>query len=572
MLNQKPTKTITEAYTTTDADNGYRIICNSATPFTVTLHTATGRNNFDMEIVNIGAGAVTCGGLSIAQNSHAHVGNNGGTAWVVAIGGGAESDPVFVASDAYGITSTDTTNWDTAYSHSQAAHAPSDAQKNSDITKAEIEAKLTGTISTHAHSGSAGDATSLNSIAVPEPVAGDDGKYLMYDHDTTTYVLDTGPGNPDLSGLATKTERENGDLVNSLQIAKGLFSVQAQMAAGNNNLINMAINAFNDNSGVDATASTYEQYDETNKLWQDFTPRTAKTVTANGGAKVSTAEYKVGSSSAYFNGTSDSLSFADLGLDTDSFTIEMWFKTNSSVQYAQLIGNETSSAGFTLLINNNSSTGGQIALYRAGGLVLSSSSGDWSDDNWHHVALTRNGTAVTLWIDGSSYGTATNSASFSGTTMYIGRNNQHSPRNMVGYIDELRVSKGVARYTSSFTPSTSAFTPDTYTVLLLHCEGADASTTFTDDVGTAGNITLITDALTCSSAPSKGYLTADEELGSGGSFAYHLSRDDGTTWTSATKDTLADISAQPSGTSLRLKAVSSGANTNKLKAIAWGWQ
>lgn len=41
--------------------------------------------------------------------------------------------------------------YDSAYTHSQSAHAPSDAQKNSDITKAEIEAKLTGEISTHSH-------------------------------------------------------------------------------------------------------------------------------------------------------------------------------------------------------------------------------------------------------------------------------------------------------------------------------------------------------------------------------------------------------------------------------------
>ena len=39
----------------------------------------------------------------------------------------------------------------TAYTHSQSAHAPSNAQKNSDITKSEIEAKLTGTITTHNH-------------------------------------------------------------------------------------------------------------------------------------------------------------------------------------------------------------------------------------------------------------------------------------------------------------------------------------------------------------------------------------------------------------------------------------
>lgn len=38
-----------------------------------------------------------------------------------------------------------------AYDHSQIAHAPSNAQKNSDITKAEIEAKLTGVIASHSH-------------------------------------------------------------------------------------------------------------------------------------------------------------------------------------------------------------------------------------------------------------------------------------------------------------------------------------------------------------------------------------------------------------------------------------
>ncbi|MDY4127646.1 BppU family phage baseplate upper protein [Peptostreptococcus porci] len=44
--------------------------------------------------------------------------------------------------------------YDSAYTHSQSAHAPSDAQKNSDITKAEIEAKLTGEISSHSHANS----------------------------------------------------------------------------------------------------------------------------------------------------------------------------------------------------------------------------------------------------------------------------------------------------------------------------------------------------------------------------------------------------------------------------------
>lgn len=58
------------------------------------------------------------------------------------------------ASLALGTTSSTAFRGDygqTAYTHSQSAHAPADAQKNSDITKAEIEAKLTGTITTHSH-------------------------------------------------------------------------------------------------------------------------------------------------------------------------------------------------------------------------------------------------------------------------------------------------------------------------------------------------------------------------------------------------------------------------------------
>lgn len=50
-----------------------------------------------------------------------------------------------------GITDSKITKWDTAYNHSTSTHAPSTAQKNSDITKAEIEAKLTGEVSSHTH-------------------------------------------------------------------------------------------------------------------------------------------------------------------------------------------------------------------------------------------------------------------------------------------------------------------------------------------------------------------------------------------------------------------------------------
>ena len=66
-----------------------------------------------------------------------------------------------------GVTSTTAFRGDygnTAYQHSQAAHAPSNAQKNSDITKAEIEAKLTGTITSHNHNNSYHTKTEVNNM------------------------------------------------------------------------------------------------------------------------------------------------------------------------------------------------------------------------------------------------------------------------------------------------------------------------------------------------------------------------------------------------------------------------
>ena len=80
------------------------------------------------------------------------------------------------------LTASLKSNYDTAYTHSKTTHAPSNAQKNSDITKAEIEAKLTGTISSHSHDG-IGDYVQNN--WGPENVGmvlmvGSDGRVALY--------------------------------------------------------------------------------------------------------------------------------------------------------------------------------------------------------------------------------------------------------------------------------------------------------------------------------------------------------------------------------------------------------
>lgn len=187
--------------------------------------------------------------------------------------------------------------------------------------------------------------------------------------------------------------------------------------------------------------------------------QTPKTITRNGNAQISTAHSQFGGASAFFNGVSDSLSFADILLGTGSFTIEMFFKTGSATQYAQIIGNETSAAssGFTLLINHDTATDGRLFVYRGGSPVLSTSGDDWSDDQWHHLAFVRNASAVALYVDGVSRATGTDTNSYNGAAYHIARNNAFSPRNMIGYIDEVRITKGVARYTAGFTPPTAPF-------------------------------------------------------------------------------------------------------------------
>lgn len=80
-----------------------------------------------------------------------------------------------------------------AYDHSQVAHAPSTAQKNSDITKAEIEAKLTGTITTHTHdyvptNSFKGSTFTANVIPLDNPL----GSFRVATaSNATTYTLST---------------------------------------------------------------------------------------------------------------------------------------------------------------------------------------------------------------------------------------------------------------------------------------------------------------------------------------------------------------------------------------------
>jgi hypothetical protein len=222
------------------------------------------------------------------------------------------------------------------------------------------------------------------------------------------------------------------------------------------------------------------------------------TITTQTGATVSTTQSRFGGASLAVN-VASVVTTARLTLPASTnfqfglgeFTYECWI-------YPTALNGTAGSAGYVLDFRLSSSlqpgiTLSGLASGSTGNIIVTgmnttitntliTSSVTVNTNNWHHIALTRSGSTVTLWINGTSRGTATNTESLNATgiTPTIGRGATSTAQNFRGYIDEVRVSQ-IARYTATFTPPTSAFVNDADTVFLMHADGANGSTTFTDD-------------------------------------------------------------------------------------------
>ena len=175
-----------------------------------------------------------------------------------------------------------------------------------------------------------------------------------------------------------------------------------------------------------------------------------------GNAQIDTSVKKYGTGSMEFDGTGDWLlmpSNPNLSMGTGDFTIEMWVYRNNNGCDLIFIGGAATGA-LELYINGSNQL--RISTYSgASESIIATSSGSISSATWTHVAVTRSGTSLRLFINGTIDGTATNSTNFSlGGTAYVG-----GTAALNGYIDDLRITKGVARYTAAFTPPTAAF-PD----------------------------------------------------------------------------------------------------------------
>jgi hypothetical protein len=184
-----------------------------------------------------------------------------------------------------------------------------------------------------------------------------------------------------------------------------------------------------------------------------------KAVTAFGNAQISTAQSKpgFGGASIAFDGNGDFLSAnaADLALQSLNFTTELWVYVNAySVTYSTFVDFRTDSNENTDSFGWAISSAGVLGFFS--GLFIIQQ-GVVTAGQWVHLALVRNGTSFTQYINGQAAGTGTSSNSFTRSALAIGCTPGTFFLN--GYIDDLRITKGVARYTANFTPPTAPF-PD----------------------------------------------------------------------------------------------------------------
>ncbi len=177
-----------------------------------------------------------------------------------------------------------------------------------------------------------------------------------------------------------------------------------------------------------------------------------------GNAQISTTQSKFGGGSMYFDGTGDYLtvpSSPNLAFGSGDYTIEFWIYFSSIASNNTVFDGRTAAAS-TAQVPCIIYYSGLGWYYFVNGSTLVSG-GSASTSTWTHVAVCRSGTSTKMFINGSQIGsTATDNNVYISSVLTIGARYDNT-ENLNGFIDDLRITKGIARYTQNFTPPTAAF-------------------------------------------------------------------------------------------------------------------
>jgi len=177
-----------------------------------------------------------------------------------------------------------------------------------------------------------------------------------------------------------------------------------------------------------------------------------------GTAKVVTATKKYGTGAMYFDGGSNCVTLPASGayaLGTGDFTVEFWMNWISGTDRGIFAVNSGSTNGINILVGAS----GPLRVYigtNASPLLDSTISP--TANTWQHVAVVRNAGTLTIYMDGQARGSANWSTANAGdlSTASVGAAFGNN-RFFNGYLDDVRVTRGLARYTANFTPPVAAF-------------------------------------------------------------------------------------------------------------------
>jgi hypothetical protein len=201
-----------------------------------------------------------------------------------------------------------------------------------------------------------------------------------------------------------------------------------------------------------------------------------KTATVVGDAQISTAQSKFSGSSIVFDKVADRVTYAAdnaFAFGTGDFAIEAWIYSRdvSSFSVRGWIQTSTITGGLQAgyvngIVIAQGANGSAVAAN--GGLFVAIAGANYFGSSgaqvvlfanqWQHIAVTRSGTTCRAFVDGIQVGTRESSANLTGSNLVVGG---YFDTGFLfdGYIDDLRITKGVARYTANFTPPTAPF-PD----------------------------------------------------------------------------------------------------------------
>jgi hypothetical protein len=237
-------------------------------------------------------------------------------------------------------------------------------------------------------------------------------------------------------------------------------SITPLTAITNTSLLTCQSNRFVDNSSNNFTLTATGT--PSAQPFSPFAPTSAYSTSVNGG-------------SLLFDGNGDNLTVSDstaFNFGTGNFTVEGWFYRVGNNKIQTIIrGDNGTTTGVGLDISFNSSNTLQFNLNGGSTSITSATIAVTNaiPSSWHHLAFVRNGNTWSIYVNGVSVASATNTSTVSNPTFYrVGGNSFSASFSFDGYASSFRIVKGTAVYTSNFTPPTAPLTAITNTSLLLN--------------------------------------------------------------------------------------------------------